>query len=69
MVNMNILQLKKYYLLIKGKLQNKFIDSALGNTFEKQAKKNEEQGTKLQTNKNFNILHLIIYQRLNLMTL
>ena len=39
MVNMNILQLKKYYLLIKGKLQNKFIDSALGNTFEKQAKK------------------------------
>ena len=35
---MNILQLKKYYLLIKSELQNKFIDSALGKTFEKQAK-------------------------------
>ena len=43
---MNILQVKKYYLLIKKQIveQAKFSYSSLGKAFEKQAKTIEDQG-------------------------
>ena len=47
LVSMNILQMKKYYLLIKKKKkieQDKFTYSPLGKAFEKQAKAIEDQG-------------------------
>ena len=44
LINMNILQVKKYYLLIKEELQNKLSWHIL--LFEKQTKTIEEQGKK-----------------------
>ena len=43
---MNILQVKKYYLLIKEVEQAKFAYSPLGKTFEKQTKAIEDKGEK-----------------------
>ena len=43
---MNILQVKKYYLLIKEVEQAKFAYSPLGKAFEKQTKAIEDKGEK-----------------------
>ena len=45
LTDMNILQVKKYYLLIKLEKSN-FTDSPLGKAFEKQIKTIEDKGTK-----------------------
>ena len=46
LINMNFLQVKKYYLLIKVTEQAKLAYSSLGKAFEKQTKTIDEQGKK-----------------------
>ena len=45
LTDMNIFQVKKYYLLVKVEKTN-FTDSPLGKAFEKQIQTIEDQGTK-----------------------